>query len=75
MNGYKEGVSKQGQDNGTRAEELWPRIDEVGSEIDLKPGLLEDEKLGVFLGRAFSSVLFMPNEKNIVRAARAGFCS
>lgn len=32
-------------------------------------------KLGVFWGRAVSSVLFMPNEKNIVRAARAGFCS
>lgn len=43
MTGYKMGVSKQGQDNGTRAEELWPRIDEIGSEIDLKPGLLEDE--------------------------------
>lgn len=37
------GVSKQGQDDGTRVEELWPWTDEIGSEVDLKPGLLEDE--------------------------------
>lgn len=37
------GGSKQGQGNGTCAEELWSRIGEIGSEIDLKPRLLQDE--------------------------------
>jgi hypothetical protein len=69
------GVSKQRQGTGTCVEELWPRIGEIGSEIDLKPGLLEDEN-----GQAKSLfgesllvliVLFMHNEKNRVRVLRS----